>query len=936
MPTVPAGRCGASPLPALLILILTLALPAMGSAQATGGLIGTIADASTNRAIAGVEVRLDGGRFRATTDRSGEFRLRGIPVGYHLLEVAWPGYRPARRDSVLVRSGEIQRVDVRLAPEAVELQELVAVGVQDPVLDPLATQTVQRISAEDLRRLPISSLEDALALQAGVVGESFRGGRSGQQAFILDGLGIKNSLDASTNGTGIRIPTDLITEARLITNGFSAKYGQAISGLVSVTTRDGGDEWRGRVAYETDRPLSGVADLGLDRMVLEADGPLFGSVRAVGILDLSARLDFDAVNAPAATDERDPRFATPRPLPHNSGESWTAAGKLTFPIGSRMTGRLFGLRTIEQQYLYDQRFKYEPQLGPGRRVDGSLVSAHLQLLPGSQSTTPIIGDLRVGYFSRDFVRGAVDAPDYRFGAFTGRRLAIQGEDLARAQDTVGTRQPIPGFVPPGFSDRSPWGVPGFFLGGASTGEIAWNTFAELRTQLDVAVGLGQSADLYVGGLVAAQDVKTFQRIQAYLPTGGEVPQPNAAAFSPRITGAYVEAQARASDLGFTVGVRYDGFDPGGDLNNATVGSRSSINPRAAVSTVLNSATIVGSVGRFSQAPDLQYLVDAAFDDTTRTGRFRQGNPNLGFEQGTQFELSGRIRIREATSLRVNIYTKNLDGLVSTAPLGVNPDSSRFVNADVGNVIGGEFIFERERVGGWGSRLALVVQRAEGTVTDAFELQRLIRIDPNTGDTLAPPARAQFPLNFDRRLAVIATVDGEINPEGGPRLFGAHPFGRLLASAVFRYGSGLPFSLTDITGDSLAAEPNGSRLPSQWTIDLLMRRPIRIGRFLGGLYVDVRNLTDQRNVLAVRRDTGNPDASESYLTAIAEAAYQANPQSIPFESARYRRYADANGNGKIEGRDELFPLYLSAARDFSQPLFVYGPPRQIRFGMEFTF
>src|SRR5690606_9952018 len=104
---------------------------------------------------------------------------------------------------------------------------------------------------------------------------SFRGGRVGQQSFILDGLGIKNQLDASTNGFGLRIPPDLITEAQLVTNGFSARYGQALSGLVSVTTRDGGDVLRGRIGYETDRPMSGVADLGLDRLVGEIDGPLF-------------------------------------------------------------------------------------------------------------------------------------------------------------------------------------------------------------------------------------------------------------------------------------------------------------------------------------------------------------------------------------------------------------------------------------------------------------------------------------------------------------------------------------------------------------------------------------------------------------------------------------------------------------------------------------
>lgn len=923
------------PLPALL-LGLAIANTVPVAAQSSGGLIGRVTDASTGEPIAGVEVRLDSNRVIARTDRTGEYRFRALPAGYHSLAVLWPGYRPATRDSVLVRAGEIVRADIRLAPTAVQLQDLVAVGVQDPILDPLATQTVQRISAEDFRRLPVSSLEDAIALQAGVVGESFRGGRVGQQAFILDGLGVKNQLDASTNGVGIRIPPDLITEAQIITNGYSARFGQALSGLVNVTTRDGGDQWTGRLAYETDRPMSGTADLGLDRLVAVADGPLFGRVTAVGVVDLSARLDFDAVNAPNAVDPRDPRFDTPRPLPHNSGETWTAAGKITIPAGERVITRFFGLMSTEQQYLYDQRFKYEPDYGPGRRVDGSLFSAHLQLLPGSGTGTPIVGDLRIGRFAREFTRGAVASPDYTFGAFTGSRFDIRGQELARSQDTLAARNPVPGFTPTEFTDRSPWGVPAFFLGGASTGEISWNEFSELRAQLDLMIGLGGSADLYVGGLYAGQDVKTFQRIEAALPVGGAIPPATASNFSPTITGAYAEAQARASDLGFTIGVRYDGFDPGGDLNNATVGARSTINPRAAVSTVLAGATVVGSVGRFSQPPDLQYLVDAAFDDSTRTGRFRQGNPDLGFEQGTQFELSGRIRLRENSNLRINIYTKNLDGLVATAPIGVNPDSSRFVNADVGNVIGGEFIFERERANGWGARLAMVVQRAEGTVTDAFTLSRLIRIDPNTGDTLPPPAKAQFPLDFDQRLAVIAAFDGEIPADRGPRILGVRPFSELLASAVFRYGTGLPYSRTDITGDSLVSEPNGSRLPAQWTIDALLRRPLRLGMFQGGLYIDVRNITNRRNVQAVRRDTGNPDPSEAYLNTIAEQAYQANPQTIPFESPRYRRFADTNADGRIAGRDELFPLYLSAARDYSQALFVYGPPRQIRFGMELLF
>ena len=61
-----------------------------------------------------------------------------------------------------------------------------------------------------------------------------------------------------------------------------------------------------------------------------------------------------------------------------------------------------------------------------------------------------------------------------------------------------------------------------------------------------------------------------------------------------------------------------------------------------------------------------------------------------------------------------------------------------------------------------------------------------------------------------------------------------------------------------------------------------------------------------------------------------------PGEIPYESARYRASADANGDEYIAGRDELFPLYLAAARDFTQPLFAYGPPRLVRLGIEVLF
>jgi hypothetical protein len=39
---------------------------------------------------------------------------------------------------------------------------------------------------------------------------------------------------------------------------------------------------------------------------------------------------------------------------------------------------------------------------------------------------------------------------------------------------------------------------------------------------------------------------------------------------------------------------------------------------------------------------------------------------------------------------------------------------------------------------------------------------------------------------------------------------------------------------------------------------------------------------------------------------------------------------------IEGRSELLPLYVAAARDLTTPIFAYGTPRLVRLGMELLF
>jgi hypothetical protein len=267
------------------------------------------------------------------------------------------------------------------------------------------------------------------------------------------------------------------------------------------------------------------------------------------------------------------------------------------------------------------------------------------------------------------------------------------------------------------------------------------------------------------------------------------------------------------------------------------------------------------------------------------------------------------------------------------PFGLDPDSTIFGNVDYGNVKGVEALFEREYSHGWGFRVMTTLQSATATATNAYQLFRRIRIAPGGADTIFP-ASVEFPLDYDRRVGVTAIGFSKIR--NNVLRAGAVDFlGGLESSLIVRYASGLPYTQTNTAGDSLIGLPNSHRLPPQFQLDALLRRPIALGGVRGTVYLDLRNLTNRRNLVAVRKDTGTPGLGDSGLDAAAAAAYNAHPEPIPYESPRYRSWADINGDGLIVGT-ELQTLYRRAAQDFYQPLFAYGPPRLVRVGVEIIF
>jgi hypothetical protein len=911
-----------------LLAVLLLGGAETAAAQVEGTVRGTVRDAVTGRGVAGAAVVVEPGGRRAVTDSLGRYVLRVLRPGRYRMAVRMVGYAPARQDSVEVRSAQATVVDLMLRPEAVAVEGILIEGQPDPVLDPRVAATARTITREDLRDLPVTTVADAVALQPGVVGDSYRGGRAGQELYIVDGLGVKNQLDASGGALGLQIPAAALEEATLITNGFSARYGQALSGMVSVVTRDGPDSLEAGLTYETDRPLADGGDYGLDRLVAVMGGPLPGGVTFVGVLDAAARLDVDPVHAPAPEDPLDPRFARPWLLPHNSGERFDGFGKVVVPFSARHVLRLSYASSGERRRLFDPEVKYDPAPRAGQELAGRLALAHYQVGGAGDASGAGVVDLRVGLFEKEAVRSVLlHDPERRWGAFTFGDFAFAGRELARARDSAGAEAPVAGFVAPELTASTPWGVPAFFTTAPTRGELAWNRYREARVRLDVFLGRGAATDLRAGGEYVAQRVETFTRLQAHRAVAEGAPAARTAAFSPFSAGVYAELQQRWNDVTLTAGVRGDAFDARGAGTEALGGTRVAVSPRLSVATVLARATVVASIGRFVQPPDFQYLTDAAFDDTLRTGRFRRGNPALGFETATQAELQLRLRASPTAAVRVGAYLKRLDGLIASVPVGLDPDSAVFGNADYGTVRGVEVVVEREPLDGIGARVSYVFQDAQATATNALDFYRRFRISP-IGDTITPAVVA-FPLDFDRRHALVALVQARTRPTAPAILR------HLQAAVVGQWGTGLPYSRTTPDGDSLLGLPNSHRLPSQLTVDLRVARGVAIGRLRARAYLDVRNLTKRQNVVAVRRDTGSPAAGDPQIAGLAAAAYAAGPAAIPYESPAYRPDADLDGNRLVEG-DELRRLYERAARDFLQPLFAFGSPRLVRLGVQVEF
>ncbi|MFH0991502.1 MAG: TonB-dependent receptor [bacterium] len=237
----------------IISLSLMLLLPALYAQQA-GSIRGKVYDKATKEGLAGANVIVKGTYYGAATKLDGSFLVPKVNAGTYVVEVRLLGYKTMQFGVVKVIADQETILDAPLEETVLSLgQEVVIIG-EKPMFNIEETSSKRSVKNEDLQAAAIQTVEDAVALQVGVVKSDdqlhIRGGRAYETAFLVDGISVQDPLAGT--GFGLQLPLGAVQEVEVITGGYNAEYGQATSGVVSFTTREGSDKYTGSLQHKRD------------------------------------------------------------------------------------------------------------------------------------------------------------------------------------------------------------------------------------------------------------------------------------------------------------------------------------------------------------------------------------------------------------------------------------------------------------------------------------------------------------------------------------------------------------------------------------------------------------------------------------------------------------------------------------------------------------
>lgn len=224
------------------VIVLMLAFILLFSSNLLAGITGKIAgkviDQTTGEPLPGANVMIEGTTMGTSSDVDGFYFIINIPPGVYSVSASYMGYEKLTKSEVMVRADRTTSIDFLLSISAIKGKEVIVVA-RRPIIEKDVTGAQNILPADYIESAPISNLNDAVRQQTGIyyTGETsyMRGGVATEVNYLLDGASLNSGL-ISDNYQGVNMTA--VQEVSILTGGYNAEYGQAMSGIVNVVTKE--------------------------------------------------------------------------------------------------------------------------------------------------------------------------------------------------------------------------------------------------------------------------------------------------------------------------------------------------------------------------------------------------------------------------------------------------------------------------------------------------------------------------------------------------------------------------------------------------------------------------------------------------------------------------------------------------------------------------
>jgi outer membrane receptor protein involved in Fe transport len=879
-------------------------MPVNSFAGTTGKLSGKITDKETGEPIIGANVVIEGSYLGAAADLEGDYFISSVPPGEYRIIVSAVGYQKVIVEKVLIRIDLTTDVDIKLSSTAITIDQEVVVTADRPLVQKDLTSTTATITAGDIKMMPVEEVGQIINLQAGVVGGHFRGGRSNEVAYLIDGVSVT---DAFNNSLSVEVENSSIRQMEVISGTFNAEYGQAMSGVVNIVTQDGSPEFHADVSGYIGNYFTTHDDLfknldNLDRLptrnlqasitgptgipnltyfltgrYFESEGHLYG-IRVFNIYDNHPYPELQNLNFWVPEYTGDSSF-----VPMNPERKYSFNGKVTYSLPSFK---------ISYGSFWDDNYNKYYNHYASWTPDGIM----------SHYRTNLIHSLQVSHYPSNST--------YQTLKLSMNIHKYEGYAYESPFDTNYV-DPDQGIAKSGYTFRYGGVDPGRYERQTVTYIGQWALSSQLTKEHKIGIGIeGKLHNIFnhnytLINLTEDQYIdQEFDRRILFTPGYRLLGTFDNQAYNrkPVEASAYIQDKMEYDIMIINAGVRVDYFyansslpaDLRNPLNNPSfpganqfVKSKAKFqfSPRLGASFPITDQGIIRfSYGHFFQIPNFENLYTNP-DFLIVQGQSLSsitGNPDLKAQKTIMYEIGLQQVLFPNLVLNLTLYYRDIRNLLGMEIINTYEGFkyARFINRDYGNVRGVIATLDKRFADYFSAKVDYTFQIAEGNASDPYAVYNQNQTNPPIEET-----KKVVPLDWDQRHTLNLSLNvGE--------------FGDWMVGLIFQYGSGWPYTEDDRVSRGVRFENGGVR-PEHYNVDLRAEKVFNLFGIRLNTFLLVYNLFDIKNENGVYSTTGR-----------------------------------ANVDLNVKEADPTAPSRLNTIEEYVNNPGMYSAPREIRLGFGF--